>query len=249
MRSSALLTVSLDAHGNSVVRDLRSQAPLTLVPHRRASTEALVHLVSSVTAPLGGDDLTLTVRVGAGARLALRGVAATLALPGHRADGSRTTVTFEVEDGAAVTYLPEPTVVTARARHEAVLSVSLAPTAVLRTREVLVLGRSGEQPGVLGTTVRARRDGKPLLHQRLAIGDPRVAASPAGLAGKRVLGTDLRLDDSACSTAGGEWWSRVPLAFGGSLVTVLADDVVTATRVLDHSIVADCEQLSRSRSR
>jgi urease accessory protein len=32
---------------------------------------------------------------------------------------------------------------------------------------------------------------------------------------------------------GGEWWSVVPLAAGGTLATALGDDVVTVTRVLD----------------
>lgn len=232
MKASALLTVSRDVHGNSVVRDLRSMTPLTLVPHRKPGPTALVHLVSSVTAPLGGDELTLTVRVGRGARLDLRGVAATLALPGLRDDGSRTTLHIEADDDAEVVYLPEPTVVTARARHEAVLSVSLAGTAVLHARDVLVLGRSGEQAGHLASTVRASRDGKPLLHQRVVIGDPGVDASPAGLAGKRVMGSHVALDNGNPAVVSGDWWSLVPLARGGSLATVLADDVVTATRQL-----------------
>lgn len=247
MRAEALLTVSLDAHGNSVVRDLRSMTPLTLVPHRRTGPRALVHLVSSVTAPLGGDELALTVRVGAGARLELRGVAATLALPGHRVADSRTTLRIEAGSGADVTYLPEPTVVTARARHEAVLSAELAESAVLRAREVLVLGRTGERAGRIATTVRVLRAGKPLLHQKLDLGDERVTR--AVLAGKRVLGTELHLDGSHPKVASGDWWSTVPLAGGGVLTTVLADDVVNAVRVLDHSFVAEREHLSRSRSR
>ena len=52
---------------------------LILLPRRSNRADAVVHLVNSATAPLGGDDLDLTVRVRAGATLRLSGVAATLA--------------------------------------------------------------------------------------------------------------------------------------------------------------------------
>ncbi|MEU7475407.1 urease accessory protein UreD [Lentzea sp. NPDC042327] len=231
MRASARLVVELDRHGNSVVRVLRSQAPLTLVPHRRAGPVALVHLVSSVTSPLGGDALELDVAVGPGAALDLRGVAATLALPGPSGAESSSVVRFTIEGIAR--YLPEPTVVTGRARHTAVVEAELDGHAVLSLREVLVLGRVGEKAGVLSTSVRATRCGTPLLHQQLVVGDPAVDASAAGLAGKRVLGSQVHLDAVERPADGGEWWNVVPLAAGGSLATALGEDVVTVTRVLD----------------
>ena len=80
VRARARLSAELDGRGETVIRELRSAAPLTLMQ----TATGVVHLVSSAAAPLAGDDLELTVRVGPGARLALRGVAATLALPGHR---------------------------------------------------------------------------------------------------------------------------------------------------------------------
>ncbi|MFI6101742.1 urease accessory protein UreD [Lentzea sp. NPDC051213] len=225
------MVVSLDSHGNSVVRVLRSQSPLTLVPHRRVGPVALVRLVSSVTAPLGGDSLCLTVEVGPGASLELRGVAATLLLPGSSGAESSSVVRFLVE--GSVRYLPEPTVVTGRAHHTAVVEAELDSHAELRTREVLVLGRTGEAAGALSTSVRATRCGKPLLHQQLVVGSPPVDSSPAGLAGKRVIGTELVLDAVPRAADGGEWWNVVPLAAGGTLATALGDDVVTVTRVLD----------------
>lgn len=231
MKAAARLVVSLDSHGNSVVRVLRSQSPLTLVPHRRVGPVALVHLVSSVTAPLGGDSLTLTVEVGAGATLELRGVAATLLLPGASGQPSSSEIRFLLE--GSVRYLPEPTVITGRAHHTAVVEAELDGHAELRTREVLVLGRSGETPGTLSTSMRATRCGRPLLHQQLVVGDPSVDSSCAGLAGKRVVGTELLLDAVERQRDGGEWWNLVPLAAGGTLATALGDDVVTVTRVLD----------------
>lgn len=208
-------------------------SPLTLVPKRGSNT---VHLVNSASAPLGGDELTLSVRVGAGARLRLAGVAATLALPGPRAGGSVSTVDIEVGSGGALEYLPEPTVITARARHTAELVASLAPDARLRAREVLVLGRSGESPGRLRTTQRIVRAGVPLLHQTLSIGDPAVDRSLAHLAGRRVLATELLVwGDDGKEPVSGDWWSLTPLAAGGSLITSLATDAIVAERDLDHA--------------
>lgn len=231
MKASARLVVSPDSHGNSVVRVLRSMTPLTLVPARRVGPVALVHLVSSVTAPLGGDSLSLTVEVERGASLELRGVAATLLLPGSSGAESSSLVRFYVQGNLC--YKPEPTVVTGRANHTAVVEAELDGHAQLRTREVLVLGRAGEASGALSSTVRATRCGKPLLHQQLVVGSPSVDGSPAGLAGKRVVGTELVLDSVARESDGGEWWSVVPLAAGGTLATALGEDVVTVTRVLD----------------
>lgn len=227
MKAQACLAVGLDERGHSVVHRLRSAAPLTLVP-ARDRRDAVVRLVNSAAAPLGGDDLELVVRVGAGARLTLAGVAATLALPGSRPEPSRFTVRIDAADHAAVDYLPEPTVITARAWHESSLRIDLAAGATFRCREVLVLGRANERPGRLSSAASIERAGYPILRQRLEIGDPDLDASAAHLAGHRVLATELRVDDRECSPTGGDWWSRTPLARGGCLVTVLAGDTVTA---------------------
>jgi urease accessory protein len=231
MRARAWLDVELDGRGHSVVRRLRSAAPLMLVP-ARDQPHAVVRLVNSAAAPLAGDALELTVRVGSGARLTIAGVAAMLALPGRGAEPSRFAVHIEVAERAAVAYLPEPTVITGRARHESHLHAELAAGATLRCREVLVLGRAGERPGRLSTATHVLRDGCPLLRQRLEIGDPGLDASVACLAGRRVLATEILIDDRIAAAAGGDWWSRTPLAAGGSLATALADDAVTALRGL-----------------
>ncbi|MGH3880524.1 MAG: urease accessory protein UreD [Actinophytocola sp.] len=232
MRAEALLAVE-HTDGRDVVRVLRCAAPLTLVPARRRTGPALVHLVSSAATPLGGDELALTVHVGPCAALELRGIAATVALPGPHGAPSRSVVRLHLAAGSTTTYLPEPSVITARARHTAELHADLAADACLRVREVLVLGRTGERPGTLVTTTNVTRAGRPVLRQQLTVGDPALDASTAHLAGKRVLATDLHLDDRTCEPASGEWWSRTSLAAGGTLTTALADDAVTALRHLD----------------
>ncbi|WP_367132797.1 urease accessory protein UreD [Saccharothrix sp. HUAS TT1] len=232
MRARAHLVVERDPNGRTVVRQLRSMAPLRLVPRRGDGGTALVHLVSAVTAPLGGDDLELRVVVGPGASLELRGVAATLVLPGRHAGPGRALVEVELGDGASLAYLPEPTVVTARACHEAVFRAVLGDGARLRVREVLVLGRSNERPGSLASTLDVRRGG-PLVKQTTRVGTPEVDESPAGLAGRRVLGTELLCwGEDPPGAVSEPWWSLVPLARGGSLATALGDDAVTVDRAL-----------------
>ncbi|UOX88117.1 urease accessory protein UreD [Amycolatopsis sp. FBCC-B4732] len=228
MKAHARLTACFDG-SRTVLRELRSMAPLTLFPRRGRGPAAVVHVVNSATSPLGGDDLLLTIRVGPGASLRLSGVAATLALPGLHGEPSLSTVDVVVEPGGSLEYLPEPTVITARARHTAVFRAEVAPDAYLHTREVLVLGRAGESPGSLTTSSSVMRGSVPVLRQTLPIGSA-LDGSLAVLAGRRVLATDLVVGGADLPAASGEWWSRTPLAAGGTLTTSLAPDAVTALR-------------------
>ena len=227
MKAHARLTACFDG-SRTVLRELRSMAPLTLFPKRNTGRVAVVHLVNSATSPLGGDELLLSIRVGPGAALRLSGVAATLALPGLHGEASLSTVDVSVGPGGSLEYLPEPTVITARARHVAEFRCSLAADAYLHTREVLVLGRAGERPGSLVTSQDVVRDGVPVLRQTLTIGDSTLDGSLAMLAGRRVLATDLVVGGEDLPPASGDWWSRTPLAAGGTLTTSLAPDAVTA---------------------
>jgi urease accessory protein len=118
-------------------------------------------------------------------------------------------------------------VVTRRADHVALLTVTLGDGAHLRTRETLVLGRANECPGLLTTTLHVTRAGRPVLRQHLPV-------TTETLLGKRVLAAELSTSDTRAA-ASGEWWSRTTLAAGGTLTTALADDAVTAARHLDAS--------------
>ncbi len=251
-----LVVVARD--GRSVVTTLRAQSPLALVPRRGVTgasrSDAVVHLVGSASTPLAGDDVTLTVTVGAGAHLTLTGVAAAVALPGGRsadraARPSRTVLRCSVGDGGSLTYLPEPTVVTGRAHHETVLDVVLAPTAALRARDLLVAGRTGERPGRCRGTVRVTEcsaggngaaPGRPLLVQTQEIGDPLLDASPAHLAGHRVLGTEVLVGPAREQVPAtcGDGWSLSPLPGRGALATAVAHDAVTAARRLAEAVRA-----------
>jgi urease accessory protein len=211
-------------------------APLSLFPRRGAGGEAVVHLVNSATAPLGGDDLRLTIHVGPGAVLRVVAVAATLVLPGSRGAPSASLVDMDVAAGGSLEYLPGPVIVTAGANHTAELRGDIAGH--LHTRETLVLGRDGERPGRLTTTQHLTRGAVPLLRQTLTVGDPELDASIAHLAGHRVLATALTIGGPSRGPASGPWWSRTTLPAGATLATSLAPDAVTAEARLAAAVSA-----------
>ncbi|MEU6700817.1 urease accessory protein UreD [Pseudonocardia sp. NPDC046786] len=239
MRARAALAVQR-RDGRSVVTTLRAQAPLALVPRRGAAGAAgpgaQVHLVGSAAGPLAGDRVEIDVTVGPGADLLLTGIAAAVALPGTGSP-SRTVLRCRIADGASLTYLPEPTVVTGRADHHTVFEAELAPTASLRARDVLVAGRTGERPGRYRGTVRIGCDGRPLLVQTQEIGDPLLDGSAAHLAGHRVLGTEVVISTGpAPEPLAGDGWSLSPLPVRGALATAVAHDAVTAQRRLAEAL-------------
>lgn len=259
MRARADLVVERGPDGRSVVRELRSQAPLSLVPRRGTAgavdAAVTVHLVGSASTPLAGDDVELDVHVGPGAALVLTGVAAAVALPGAGRP-STLTMRFDVGEDASLQYLPEPTVVTGRADHRTVLHATLHPTARLRCREILVAGRTGERSGRYAGSVRvvecvprrACRAPAPeggaarsrvLLAQTQELGDAGLAASAAHLAGRRVLGTEVLVwGDDTAEGAAGEWWALTPLPGRGSLATAVGHDAVSAQRALAEAVAA-----------
>jgi urease accessory protein len=53
-----------------------------------------------------------------------------------------------------------------------------------------------------------------------------------------VLATEIVADGTEPPAAGGQWWSRTPLAAGGWVCTALAPDAVTALNCLDNACAA-----------
>jgi urease accessory protein len=176
---------------------LRSEAPLMLRP----APGPVVHLVGGAAGPLGGDTLALDVVVGAGAHLVVRGVAATLALPGADGEPARLKVRATLGPGACLDWAPEPTIVAHRAHLELDTEIEVeTPSAgtLLRWREELVLGRAGEPPGQVTARTRVVVGGRPVLdHATTAGGPPGPWDGPGGLAGHRWLGTALHVGRSA----------------------------------------------------
>jgi urease accessory protein len=240
-RLSAAAEIVAEAGPAGVTRlpVLSSQVPLVL---RR--TPDAVYVVGGAAGPIGGDELSLRITVGAGAFLRVRTAAASIALPGLDGLESVLRVTICVGAGGRLEYLPEPVVVTSRARHATIVSATLAEGAALVLRDELLLGRHGEAGGVARSVLRADYAGQPLLRHSLEVsGTDSVSMGPAVLAGHRAVGVLLHVDSSLStdltgfasptgSAAGQPTIGVMPLAGPGALVTALADDAVTLRRHL-----------------
>lgn len=224
--------------GRTRLVELRSDPPVAL----RETGPGVVHLVGTAGGPVPGDRVRLDVEVGAGAQLVLRSVAATVALSGDPDAESRWELRGRVADGGSLSVWMEPTVAAAGCRHRADTSVALAGSAMLRWREELVFGRSGEVGGRIRTTLRVELDGSALLCQAFeADGCDPLTASPAVSAGAKALGALLAVDPrwresppQALVLARSAVVS--PLAGPGALVTAVSDDTATLRRLLDAGL-------------
>lgn len=213
--------------GRPRLEGLRTVAPLGV---RLAAGE--VHLLGTAGGPLGGDDLTLRVRVLAGTDVTVRSVAATVALPG---DGTPSRQRFEVvvEEGARLVWLPEPLVAAAGCDHHVRADVDLAADADLVWLDEVVLGRSGEPAGRLSTTLRVVRQGVPLVHHTLST-SAEGWTGPSVTAGAKVAAFTVHIGLPAADMPArqGPTHTSTRLAPDVVLTTALADDHATARRLL-----------------
>ena len=181
----------------TVLRDNRHHGPLrvqkALYPEGEGVCQAIVlHPPSGIA---GGDHLLISATVGAGAH-------AQLTTPGagkwYRSGGPEASQRLEltVEEGAALEWLPQETIVFSAAQAELQTRIELNGDARLFYWDIVALGRpaSGErfEQGHFQARLDIRRDGRPLWHerQRIAGGDG-LLDSPIGLDGQPVFATLL----------------------------------------------------------
>lgn len=135
----------------------------------RSTFPDTVHLLSTMATPLGGDTITMRVVVEPGARLVLRSVSATLALP----DGDRTTShsRFELDVEGSLDMDLEPTVVAADSRHLSSVALRLGDAGRIRLRERVRIGRCHESGlGFWSDSLHADRCDEPLLRHHVQMG-------------------------------------------------------------------------------
>ncbi|MET3985545.1 urease accessory protein UreD [Streptomyces sp. PvR034] len=246
LRATARIRAETDGRGGTALPLLHGEGPFALRRTRGSGPgEARVTLVGAMSAPLGGDHLTVEASAGPGARLALGTAAATLALPGRGGAPALYETSLTLEEGAAVRWLPEQLVSVAGSDLWVRTRVELAATARLVLREEQVLGRAGEAPGLLRSRLTVHRRGLPLLDQELACGPgaPGGWDGPAGLAGHRALGQLLIVDpafeaDPPAAAMLGGLAAVTPLAGPAVLVTALAADALALREVLDGALRA-----------
>ncbi|WP_187279849.1 urease accessory protein UreD [Quadrisphaera setariae] len=206
----------------------------------RRTGPAEVHLVGTGAGPLGGDAVEVDVVVASGARLSLRGVAATLSMPDRVGRPARLDLRLRVAEGAHLDVALEPLVAVRGSDLHAVTTLDVAGGAHLDLLEVTVLGRWREAPGRWRGTLRADLAGAPWLRQSVALGPgspawdaldaPRVLVSrlrsPAALPAPSTTTTTKPAGRSAgCAVA-------MPLAGGGELAQAIGLDLLAARRDL-----------------
>ncbi|MCP2289800.1 urease accessory protein UreD [Nocardia amikacinitolerans] len=178
-----------------------------------------VHLIGTAATPLGGDELDISVTVSPGARLLLRSVAATIALPSAATRISFARWHFEVAERGELDVETEPLIVAGGADHRALTTVRLAADARLRLRERVQIGRAGENRGAWRGDLIADLDDLPLLRHRLELGSG--TATDDALAAPRALDSELVYPDNRPVETFGLHATRLPLAAGGSLFTAV----------------------------
>lgn len=201
---------------------------------------AQVHLVGTAAGPLTGDELTVRITVGDGARLAVRSAAATLALPARpgatsqpQAPTGPAVVRYEllVGAGAHLDLATEPLVVCRGADLVTVTDVRLAEGATAVIVEQVVLGRHGEDGGRWRGRTLADAAGRPALRHTIGsdVLPGRALVSRLELGGEPAVATA-----TARSAAGAPASDAVvlPLACGGTLRTATGPDLAAASAAL-----------------
>jgi urease accessory protein len=190
----------------------------------RRTGPSTVHLVATAFGPLGGDDVKVSLVVEEGAHLAVRSVAAAIALPARDVSTPSAQRITALVAGTLDLGL-EPTVVAAGASHLATLTAELTPTGVLTATEQVLLGRTGEEPGRWTGTVRVVRERRPLLHTTVGLGPGEPAwlppVAPRAYASTVHIGSPadvLTADDAVRLPLPGGW---VTTAWGPELHRVV----------------------------
>jgi urease accessory protein len=209
---------------------LAAQPPVAAKVIARPEGPELV-LIGSAAGLLEGDSVSIELTLGAGARLAVRSTAATLAHPCLGGGSTAAGVTARLGPGARLAWLPEPLVACAGCRHRSRAMVELEHGATCVWQEACTLGRSGEEAGSVDLRLDVTLCGAPLFRDGLAY--PAGATSPAVLGGLRHLGTiallGRRLPGSGVPGAA---TGLMELAGPGAVARAVAPDAATLERRL-----------------
>ena len=181
----------------------------------RCTAPDTVHLVSAAATPLGGDTLNIRLIVEPDARLKLRSAAAALVLPGPHTATSQ--ARWEIDVCGILDVDLEPTVIAAAARHWSSAFVRLHGEGQLRFRERVQIGRNGEHAGFWSGSMRADRQGRPMLRHRMELGAGSVADDE--IAEPRAMITELHYPATTFTDSFEAGSTVMGLAAGGTLST------------------------------
>lgn len=187
--------------GRDGLRHLFQAAPLrALFPTPEPDEVPTIAVVNTAGGLAGGDSLRIAVQAGPGAR-------ATLATPAaekiYRSLGPESALRcrLSVEDGAALEWIPQETILFDGARFARRIDAELGQDARLLAAEAVVFGRRARKEsfthGFYRDAWRIRRQGRLLWADGIAIDDPSALANPFGFGGAEAMATLLLVDDRA----------------------------------------------------
>ena len=217
-----------------VLGDLSCAPPLTLRQVRGEDPgRCELRLVGSAAGPLAGDDLSLSLRLRAGARAALRATGASLAQ--GRSGGGAAALSFRVDLASKSSLVADPgaLIVCQGSRVDIRLELTLGAGAAVEWHELIVLGRTGEAPGQATLRWDVTRLGRPVLRQFTDLSEATMTRLPT--AGRRVLACALITGPATTlrTVVAGPTAVAQRVADDTLLVTVLDDDAARAARQLD----------------
>ncbi len=203
-RARGALHLALRRRGlPTVLEDLREEGCLRARfprPRDGDTHETVLLNVSGGVAP--GDEATVHVRLGEGARAVVAGQAAERfyrAAPGSRPARLRTVLTLGA--GASLCWLPQGSILFDGTALDRETAVHAAADARLLAVEQLVLGRAAMGEVVrrlhLRDLLHVRRDGEPVLHDAVRVHDPAALAGAATAGGACAVATVLLLAPDA----------------------------------------------------
>ena len=219
-----------------VLAEVACAPPVTLRQvHSEVAGRCELRLVGTAAGPLAGDELSVSLRLRAGARATLRATGASIAQGRPGGGPAALSVRADLAEGSDLVADPGPLIVCHGSRVNVRVELALAPGAAVEWRELIVLGRTGEPPGKATLRWDVTRAGAPVLRQFTDLADP-VLTGWAGLsAGRRVLACALMAGPALTprTVVASPVAVAQRLAGDALLVTVLARDTATATRQLD----------------
>lgn len=166
---------------------------------RREPELAEVALVATGATLLGGDRIDVELSVGTGRTLRVRDTSATVAYHG-RGRPAAVHARVRVGAGALLVWDAQPLVLATGAEVERTLDVEVAEGGVLLVRDTLVLGRAGEDGGIMRCRTSATYDGRPALVESLTLDARRHDVGMLGL--HRVVDSVLAVGTRPEAAAG-----------------------------------------------
>ena len=229
-----------------VLGELACEPPLTLRQvHSDVQGCCELRLVGTAAGPLAGDELSISLRLRAGARATLRATGASLAQGRGRREASdgdgrgsgaaRLAIRADLADRSCLVADPGALIVCEGSRVDVRVELALGLGAAVEWRELVVLGRTGEPPGAATLRWDVTREGRPVLRQFVDFSD-RALTDWAGLtAHRRVLACALIADPAVVprTTVASPTSVAQRVDDQTLLVTVLHDDAAAAIAELD----------------